>query len=36
VLLGGVLMRFAVVEAGKASADDPHAYFAYTSSRRAP
>jgi formate-dependent nitrite reductase membrane component NrfD len=36
VLLGGALMRFAVVEAGKASADDPHAYFAYTSSRRAP
>ena len=36
VLLGGALMRFAVVEAGKASADDPHAYFGYTSSRRAP
>ena len=31
VLLGGAVMRFAIVEAGKESADDPHAYFAYTS-----
>jgi formate-dependent nitrite reductase membrane component NrfD len=30
VLIGGVSTRFAVTEAGKESADDPHAYFAYT------
>jgi formate-dependent nitrite reductase membrane component NrfD len=30
VLIGGASTRFAVTEAGKQSADDPHAYFAYT------
>jgi formate-dependent nitrite reductase membrane component NrfD len=30
VLIGGISTRFAVTEAGKESADDPHAYFAYT------
>jgi hypothetical protein len=30
VLIGGVSTRFAVTEAGKESADDPHAYFVYT------
>jgi formate-dependent nitrite reductase membrane component NrfD len=30
VLVGGACTRFAVTEAGKESADDPHAYFAYT------
>jgi formate-dependent nitrite reductase membrane component NrfD len=30
VLIGGASTRFAVTEAGKESADDPHAYFAYT------
>jgi formate-dependent nitrite reductase membrane component NrfD len=30
VLIGGGSTRFAVTEAGKESADDPHAYFAYT------
>ena len=32
VLAGGLLTRWLVVEAGKLSADDPAAYFAYTSS----
>jgi formate-dependent nitrite reductase membrane component NrfD len=30
VLVGGACTRFALIEAGKESADDPHAYFAYT------
>jgi formate-dependent nitrite reductase membrane component NrfD len=30
VLIGSASTRFAVTEAGKESADDPHAYFAYT------
>lgn len=30
VLIGGASTRFAVTEAGKESAEDPHAYFAYT------
>jgi formate-dependent nitrite reductase membrane component NrfD len=30
VLIGGASTRVAVTEAGKESADDPHAYFAYT------
>jgi formate-dependent nitrite reductase membrane component NrfD len=30
VLIGGASTRFAITEAGKASADDPHAYFSYT------
>jgi formate-dependent nitrite reductase membrane component NrfD len=30
VLIGGASTRFAITEAGKESADDPHAYFAYT------
>ena len=30
VLVGGASTRLAVTEAGKESADDPHAYFAYT------
>jgi formate-dependent nitrite reductase membrane component NrfD len=30
VLIGGISTRFAITEAGKESADDPHAYFAYT------
>jgi formate-dependent nitrite reductase membrane component NrfD len=30
VLLGGAIQRFAIVEAGKQSADDPRAYFQYT------
>lgn len=29
-LVGGLIMRFAIVEAGKQSADDPRAYFAHT------
>lgn len=29
-LLGGAVMRYAITEAGKESADDPHAYFEYT------
>jgi formate-dependent nitrite reductase membrane component NrfD len=31
-LLGGVVMRFAFTKGGDKSADDPHAYFAYTKS----
>lgn len=34
VLIGGASTRFAVTEAGKESADDPHAYFAYTAPDR--
>jgi formate-dependent nitrite reductase membrane component NrfD len=30
VLIGGACTRFSVTEAGKESADDPHAYFTYT------
>jgi formate-dependent nitrite reductase membrane component NrfD len=30
VLIGGASTRFAITGAGKESADDPHAYFAYT------
>jgi formate-dependent nitrite reductase membrane component NrfD len=30
VLIGGASTRFAVTEAGKESAEDPHAYFAHT------
>ena len=30
VLIGGACTRFAITEAGKESAEDPHAYFAYT------
>lgn len=33
-LLGGAVMRFTIHEAGKRSADDPHAYFHYTRPRR--
>jgi|DewCreStandDraft_2_1066082.scaffolds.fasta_scaffold00567_30 formate-dependent nitrite reductase membrane component NrfD len=34
VLIGGALARFAIVEAGKQSADDPYAYFEYTRPER--
>jgi hypothetical protein len=36
VLIGGASTRFAVTEAGKESADDPHAYFTYTAPERQP
>jgi formate-dependent nitrite reductase membrane component NrfD len=36
VLIGGASTRFAVTEAGKESADDPHAYFAYTTPEAQP
>jgi formate-dependent nitrite reductase membrane component NrfD len=36
VLIGGASTRFAVTEAGKESADDPRAYFAYTTPEAQP
>jgi formate-dependent nitrite reductase membrane component NrfD len=36
VLIGGASTRFAVTEAGKESADDPRAYFAYTAPETQP
>jgi formate-dependent nitrite reductase membrane component NrfD len=36
VLIGGGSTRFAVTEAGKKSADDPHAYFAYSAADTQP
>jgi formate-dependent nitrite reductase membrane component NrfD len=36
VLIGGASTRLAVIEAGKESADDPHAYFTYTSAAAGP
>ncbi len=36
VLLGGLAFRFAVVLAGRESADDPEAYFTFTKKENAP
>src|SRR5205823_4795164 len=33
-LAGTIMLKFAVTEAGKESADDPHAYFEYTRADR--
>jgi formate-dependent nitrite reductase membrane component NrfD len=36
VLLGGLAFRFAIILGGRASADDPEAYFTFTSGENAP
>lgn len=36
VLAGGLAFRFAVIKAGRISADDPEAYFTFTSGENAP
>ncbi len=36
VLLGGLAFRFAVVLAGRKSADDPEAYFTFARGENAP
>lgn len=36
VLIGGLAFRFAMIRAGRISADDPEAYFTFTSGENAP
>lgn len=36
VLLGGLAFRFAMIRAGRISADDPHEYFTFTRGENAP
>jgi hypothetical protein len=36
VLLGGLAFRFAIIRAGRISADDPEAYFTFASGESAP